>query len=84
MDITTASVEVIESKEEEELRKFREAVKDAEKATLIFNLNMGNVPIMNQETISKKATLALTTMATLLSPTVTPGTRRVAPFALCL
>ena len=63
VDITKATMEVSESKEEEELRKFREAVKDAEKATLIFNLNMGNVPIMNQETISKKATLALTTMA---------------------
>jgi hypothetical protein len=38
-------------------------VRDAEKSTLVFNLNMGTVPVLNTETISKKATLALTTMA---------------------
>ena len=35
VDITKARVEVVESKEEEELCKYREAVKEAEKATLI-------------------------------------------------
>ena len=63
VDISTAHQVVNETKDEADLRRFKEAVKDAEKSTLIFNLNMGSVPIMNQETISKKATLALTTMA---------------------
>jgi hypothetical protein len=51
-----------------ELTKFKEAVKKAERSTLVFNLNMGNVPLMNQETIKTKATLALTTMAAKLEP----------------
>jgi hypothetical protein len=45
------------------LTKFREVVRDAERSTLVFNLDMGKVPIMNRETISKKATLSLTSMA---------------------
>ena len=63
VDISTAHQVVNETKDEADLRRFKEAVKDAEKSILIFNLNMGSVPIMNQETTSKKATLALTTMA---------------------
>jgi hypothetical protein len=46
-----------------ELQRFRDCVKEAEKSTLIFNLDMGPVPIMNVDSMSKKATLALTTMA---------------------
>jgi hypothetical protein len=46
-----------------EVKKFRDAVTKAENSTLIFNLNMGRVPIMNQETMSSRATLALTAMA---------------------
>ena len=45
------------------VKKFREAVKEAEKSTLIFNLNMGKVPIMNKNSMSTKATVALTEMA---------------------
>ena len=45
------------------VKRFRDAVKEAEKSTLVFNLNMGKVPIMNQQTISSKATTALTEMA---------------------
>jgi hypothetical protein len=45
-----------------EMQRFRDTVKDAERATLVFNLNMGPVPIMNVDTMSKKATLALTSM----------------------
>jgi len=45
------------------VKKFKDAVKDAERSTLVFNLNMGKVPIMNQQTISSKATTALTEMA---------------------
>ena len=43
--------------------KFKEAVKEAEKSTLIFNLNLGRYPIMNQETMGTRATLALSKMA---------------------
>ena len=45
------------------VKKFKDAVKEAEKSTLVFNLNMGKVPIMNQNSISSKATAALTEMA---------------------
>jgi hypothetical protein len=46
-----------------EVKRFRDAVKSAENSTLVFNLDMGRVPIMNMETISNKATMALVTMA---------------------
>lgn len=46
-----------------EIRKFKEAVKDAEKSTVIFNLDLGRVPIINQATICKNATVALTAKA---------------------
>jgi hypothetical protein len=46
-----------------EEQSFRDAVKYAEKSTLVFNLNMGSVPILNTDTMSKRATLALTSMA---------------------
>jgi hypothetical protein len=44
-------------------QNFRDAVRAAESSTLVFNLNMGRVPIMNKETMKTKATLALTSMA---------------------
>jgi hypothetical protein len=44
-------------------KKFREVRKDAEKSTLMFNLDMGKVPVMNKETMTKRATIALTAMA---------------------
>ncbi len=53
----------VESDDEKKVRKFAEAIRDAERSTLCFNLNMGNKPIMNKTTISERATLALTTMA---------------------
>jgi hypothetical protein len=53
----------VETEEEKRVRKFNEAIRDAERSTLCFNLNMGNKPIMNKATIAEKATLALTTMA---------------------
>jgi hypothetical protein len=46
-----------------EVAKFREVVRKAECSTLIFNLNMGRIPIMNTATMSNKATLALAAMA---------------------
>jgi hypothetical protein len=43
--------------------KFKETVKEAEKSTLLLNLNLGKVPTINQDTISRKVTMALTEMA---------------------
>jgi hypothetical protein len=37
-------------------------VKKAESSTLIFNLNLGRVPIMNTSAMSTKASLALAAM----------------------
>jgi hypothetical protein len=53
----------VETAEETKVRKFTEAIKDAERSTLCFNLNMGNKPIMNKTTIAEQAALALTAMA---------------------
>jgi hypothetical protein len=52
-----------ETEEEKRQRRFAESIRDAERSTLCFNLNMGNRPIMNKVTISERASLALTTMA---------------------
>jgi hypothetical protein len=52
-----------ESREDQIKRKFRDTIREAEKATCVFNLDMGKVPLLNKETMAKKATLALTTMA---------------------
>jgi hypothetical protein len=52
-----------ETEDEKKLRKFGEAIRDAKRSTLCFNLDMGNVPIMNKHTISEKASLALAKMA---------------------
>jgi hypothetical protein len=38
---------------------FNKAVKEAERSLLIFNLDLGQSPIMNQSTISARATVAL-------------------------
>jgi hypothetical protein len=54
--------------EDPEKKNFRDAVKAAESSTLVFNLNMGRVPIMNKETMKTKATLALTSMAASREP----------------
>jgi hypothetical protein len=52
-----------ESDEEKKHRKFCEAIKDAERSTLCFNLDMGNTPIMNKHSMSEKASMALAKMA---------------------
>ncbi len=44
-------------------KKFKDAVKEAEKATLVFNLDMGRFPTLNQDKMASQATLALTKMA---------------------
>jgi hypothetical protein len=44
-------------------RKVKQALREAEKKTLLFNLNLGNVPTMNKDTLSSKVTLALSSKA---------------------
>jgi hypothetical protein len=51
------------TEEDREKNRFKEAVQVAESSTLVFNLNMGRVPIMNRDTMATRATLALTSMA---------------------
>jgi hypothetical protein len=46
-----------------EVKKFKDAVRDAEKSTLIFNLDMGKIPLVNRDTMSTRATMALTQRA---------------------
>ena len=60
---SSATITVSDEEEDPALSKFKEAVNDSEKSTLIFNLNMGKVPIMNKDTMSKKATMSLLAMA---------------------
>jgi len=45
------------------VKKFQDAIKAAEKSTLVFNLDMGNTKILNEKSILSKATLALTAKA---------------------
>jgi hypothetical protein len=45
------------------IRAFKKAVKEAEKSTLIFNLDMGKVQLLNQTTMCNKATMALAGLA---------------------
>ena len=51
------------SEEDKKYYKFKDVVREAEKATLIFNLDLGKSPIMNQDTMSTRASLALSKMA---------------------
>ena len=45
------------------VQKFRDLVQNAEKSTVIFNLDMGRVPVINRNTMCVKATAALASMA---------------------
>jgi hypothetical protein len=49
--------------EDPEVKKFKDTVREAEKSTLVFNLNLGRVPIVNQDTMSTRATVALNELA---------------------
>jgi hypothetical protein len=44
--------------------KFRDAIQESERSLLIHNLNMGNNPILNQETMLNKVTADLIAKAT--------------------
>jgi len=43
--------------------RFKDVIRDCEKSTLIFNLNLGRYPIMDPKTMSNRAALALSAMA---------------------
>ena len=45
------------------VQRFRDLVAHAEKSTVIFNLDMGRVPVINRNTMCAKATTAITAMA---------------------
>jgi hypothetical protein len=64
------------TEEERKNNRFRDCIRNAERSTVIFNLDMGRVPVMNKETMSKRATLALSTMAAKIEKQ--PGTRPTA------
>jgi len=51
------------SDEEKRKAKFRKAVEEAERSTLVLNLNLGKVRMVNPETISSNVTKALSEMA---------------------
>jgi hypothetical protein len=44
---------------EQKIRKVKQAIARAERSVTIFNLDLGPVPILNRETLSKKVTLLL-------------------------
>jgi hypothetical protein len=45
-------------------RKVKQAIREAEKKTLLFNIDIGKVPTLNKDTLSRKVTLALGEKAT--------------------
>ncbi len=53
----------VETAQEKKRRIFKETIKECEKSTLLFNLDLGRVPIMNHDTMSTRASLALSRMA---------------------
>jgi hypothetical protein len=54
-----------ETEEQVKKKKFAQAVKEAEKSVLLFNLDLGKVPIMNTTTIAKQVTTNITSKAAL-------------------
>jgi hypothetical protein len=52
-----------EDGEDPRKKKFVQAVREAERSTLIFNTDMGNVSIMNTNTMNRKFSMALKDMA---------------------
>jgi hypothetical protein len=47
------------TEEDKAKKRIRQAIKKAEKATLLHGLDMGDVPTMNKETLSRKVTIDL-------------------------
>jgi len=59
----TTKEKPVETEQEKRLKKFRKAVEEAERSTLVTNLNLGKAKIINEETISSNVTKALIEMA---------------------
>jgi len=59
-------VKAVPMPEEARKKKFVAAVRDAEKSVLLFNLDLGQVPIMNTATISMKVTQDLAAKAAMV------------------
>jgi hypothetical protein len=47
------------SPEEIKVKKLKQAISKAEKSVTLFDLDLGSVPVLNRDTLSKKVTLAL-------------------------
>jgi len=62
----TKPVKPAPTPEENRKKKFVAAVREAEKSVLLFNLDLGQVPIMNTSTISMKVTQDLAAKAALV------------------
>jgi hypothetical protein len=56
--VRQGEAEVI-SEQDAKKKKFVQAVREAEKATLVFNLDMGTVAVMNTNTMNRKFSMAL-------------------------
>jgi hypothetical protein len=56
---TQVVVEKAAAAETNAVKRVKKAINDAEKKTILFNLDLGNVPTMNRDTLSRKVTLAL-------------------------
>jgi hypothetical protein len=48
-----------ETQEDIKVKKFRDTIREAEKSTVIFNLDLGRVPTINTDTMSSKVSVAL-------------------------
>ena len=51
------------SDEDNAKKKLKHSIREAEKKTLIFNLDLGQVPTINKDTLSRKVTMALSDKA---------------------
>ena len=51
------------SHEELAKKRLKQSIRDAEKRSVLFNLDLGPVPTMNKETLSRKVTMALSDKA---------------------
>jgi hypothetical protein len=57
--VVLSQADIVAAAEAAATKKVKTAIRDAEKKSLIFNLDLGKVPTMNKETLSRKVTMAL-------------------------
>jgi hypothetical protein len=53
------AVRKVPTSEEIQAKCVRQAIQKAEKSTILFELDMGSVPVINKETLARKVTIAL-------------------------